>query len=175
MRYAVYFWILLAVVFLGCDQGVYAQRYTEIPASPDFVAAYDIAHELSDCVGGSRVVATASTFSMYPLLDWDTLVVVAPVRIEDVRIGDIVMFRDLDSRGGRMILHRVRRILIKGGRLITRGDHLDRDDPHPVTSERLVGRAMFLIYFDRSNDVRPVLHAYPTPRRNARTVSLCGQ
>lgn len=55
--------------------------------------------------------------------------------VEDVRIGDIITFRD----GHTLVTHRVVRINQNGG-LVTRGDANDTDDAKAVTSNALVSK-----------------------------------
>lgn len=108
----------------------------------------------------------ASTYSMYPTLDWDSIVVVAPISIESVQVGDVVCFRDQRSENQRMIVHRVEKILRKEHRLVTRGDNLERADLLPVGSSELIGKAVYAVYFDRAGERRPVERSLPTPPRN---------
>lgn len=61
---------------------------------------------------------------------------VAPVGMEQVRVGDVVVFRAPGS--GRLVVHRV--IGIAGGGLVVRGDANRRADATPVTGSELVGK-----------------------------------
>lgn len=143
-----------------------------MPQTGAFVEAYEKAQSLAQEFPGSRVVSVASTYSMYPLLDWDSLVVIAPVGIEQVRVGDIICFQDNGLDGARTLLHRVERISVKGGRLVTRGDYLAEADPHLVFSDNLMGKAVYIIYFDRSVEQRPVNFSMPAQKRPEQVVKL---
>jgi signal peptidase I len=167
------FGALVAVMLAGLAvQPLHAQRLAEMPQTPAFAEAYDKALALAKEFPGSRVVTVASTYSMYPTLDWDSLVVVAPTSLNQVRVGDVVCFRDKNLEESRTILHRVERIMVKGGRLVTRGDHLEQPDPHPVPADALVGKAVYVVYFDRTGEQRPVSFSMPTLKRCETVVKL---
>jgi len=165
--------VFVAAVLAGISiQPLHAQRLAEMPQTPAFAAAYDRALALAKEFPGSRVVAVASTYSMYPTLDWDSLVVVAPASLKQVRVGDVVCFKDKGPEGPRTILHRVERILVKDGRLVTRGDHLEQSDPHQVPSDALVGKVVYVVYFDRTSEKRSVSFSLPTLKRREAVVKL---
>jgi len=149
-----------------------AQRSITMPPTGAFTEAYGTALSLAKGFPGSRVVAVASTYSMYPTLDWDSIVVIAPVLLNQVQVGDVVCFRDKSLDGAHTILHRVERIMVKDGRLVTRGDHLDHPDPHLVVAEALVGKAVYVVYFDRTGEKRTASFAMPSPKRQERIVKL---
>jgi signal peptidase I len=153
-------------------QPLRAQRSVEMPQTQAFTQAYGTALSLAKAFSGSRVVAIASTYSMYPLLDWDSIVVIVPASLSEIRVGDVVCFRDKDSDVSHTILHRVERILVKDGRLVTRGDRLDHVDPHLVFADSLVGKAVYVVYFDRTGEQRTVSLSMPTPKRTERIVKL---
>ena len=65
--------------------------------------------------------------------------VVEPVAPEDVRLGDVVLFRQAGPDGEQQeVVHRV--VARAPGGLVTRGDRNRRADQEPVTQENLVGR-----------------------------------
>lgn len=70
-----------------------------------------------------------------------TLVVDAPVRLGDVRVGDVVTYRP--PPGGRPITHRV--VSIRAAGLTTRGDVNGAADPWRLTQPELIGRAVLII------------------------------
>jgi signal peptidase I len=117
-------------------------------------------------------MTVASTYSMYPTIDWDSIVVVVPTSLDQVKVGDVVCFRDARLDGTHTVLHRVEKIFVKDHRLVTRGDHLDRADPHAVGAEALVGKAVYVVYFDRIGEKRPVDYAMPTPARSEQIMRL---
>ena len=167
--------MLFSLVSIGCFvvQPVQAQRSVEMPQTRSFVDAYGTALSLAKEYPGSQVVAIASTYSMYPQLDWDSIVVLAPTSLGQIRVGDVVCFRDKSLDGPHTIMHRVQQILVNDGRLVTRGDHLDRADPRPVRADALVGRAVYVVYFDRTGEQRTVGFSMPAPKRTERVVKLC--
>ena len=162
----------MAIVVCLAVQPVWAGSSVAMPQTDAFAAAYETAQSLAKEFPGSRLVSVASTYSMYPMIDWDSIVVIAPASLNQVRVGDVVCFRDSRMDGPRTVLHRVERILAKDGRLVTRGDHLEHADPHLVLAESLVGRAVYIVYFDRSGEQRPVSFAMAAPKRSERVVKL---
>ena len=148
------------------------QRSVDMPQTLAYTEAYETALSLAQEFPGSRVVAVASTYSMYPIFDWGSIVVIAPASLDQVKVGDVVCFRDNSLDGPHTILHRVERIVVKDKRLVTRGDHLDQPDPHQVMADSLVGKAVYVVYFDRSGEQRPVSFSMPSPRRTERIVKL---
>lgn len=166
------FTILLAFFGLALAQHAQAEHLVEIPQSKAFTEAYQVARNLAEQHPGGRLMSVASTYSMYPKLDWDSIIVVAPVSIDQVQVGDIVCFRDQSFDSQRKIVHRVVKILRKDHRLITRGDNLDRADLHPVGADTLIGKVAYIVYFDRTGQQRHVDHELPTPTRQERVIRL---
>lgn len=162
-------WVLL---LLAITQSAHAGQGVAMPQTRSFFDAYKVALQLSQSYPGSRVMSIESTYSMYPTLDWDSIVVIAPVSIEAVQVGEVVCFLDPRVDGRRMIAHRVEKILQKDHRLVTRGDNLDRADLHPVGANTLIGRVVYAVYFDRTGERRPVDHALPTPARHEQVLRL---
>jgi signal peptidase I len=163
--------VLASIALIGIPF-LQAHGSVAMPQTAAFAEAYNTAQALAKDFPGSRVVTVASTYSMYPMLDWDSIVVIAPASLDQVKVGDVVCFRDRQLDGSHTILHRVERISNKDGRLVTRGDHLERADPHQVFAESLVGKAVYIIYFDRSGEQRPVSYAMAAPKRSERVVKL---
>ena len=87
--------------------------------------------------------------SMLPTLEGGDLVVVQPVSISDVKVGDIIVYNDLCSTGGESVIHRV--VGFQSGGLITKGDNNRGTDQTsgiadgPITQQCLVGRVVFVI------------------------------
>ena len=81
---------------------------------------------------------TATGGSMGPTLRAGDRLVVEHVSSENVAIDDVIAF----YRDGRVIAHRVVRILdSRRGPFVTRGDALDSDDP-PVEFDQVIGRVL---------------------------------
>lgn len=156
----------------GLAQTLRAQRVVDMPQTRSFTDAYQIALNLANEHPGSRVLTVASTFSMYPTIDWDSIVVIVPTALEQIKVGDVVCYRDQRLDGTHTILHRVEKILVKDHRLMTRGDNLERTDPRPVNAAALIGKAVYIVYFDRMGEKRPVDYAMPTPSRREQIVPL---
>jgi signal peptidase I len=77
---------------------------------------------------------------------------IEPVRVADVRHGDVVVYRGQKEAGeSEEIVHRVVAITPDG--LVTRGDNNPRVDDMPVSQEALLGR---VTHVERAGRVHPV-------------------
>jgi len=95
--------------------------------------------------------------SMVPTLEQGDLVVIQPVTMSDIHIGDIIVYGPPCSEEGIDVIHRV--VGIEGGGFITQGD--DRaTNPYtdqasdiangPITQACLVGKVVFIVpYIER--------------------------
>jgi len=87
--------------------------------------------------------------SMLPTLEGGDLVVIQSVPIDQIHVGDIIVYNGLCSAGGESVVHRVVNITAQG--LITKGDNNARTDQEygiaisPITSQCLEGKAVFVI------------------------------
>jgi len=87
--------------------------------------------------------------SMLPTLEGGDLVVIQNVPINQIHVGDIIVYNGLCSAGGESVVHRVVNITAQG--LITKGDNNAMTDQgygiaiSPITSQCLVGKAVFVI------------------------------
>jgi signal peptidase I len=82
----------------------------------------------------------ASGRSMYPTINAGELITVMPIATDDVRVGDIILYRSEKS----VIAHRVEKIdkSFHGvTRLLLRGDASESRD-QPVLSEQILGRVV---------------------------------
>jgi signal peptidase len=86
---------------------------------------------------------TVLTGSMVPTLRVGDVVVEKAVRPEQVRIGDIVTFRD-PARRGRLITHRVTSIAIRGGQAAvhTKGDANTAGEEWSIATTEQLGRVV---------------------------------
>ena len=96
--------------------------------------------------------------SMWPTLESGDLVVIQPVSMNDVHVGDIIVYGPPCSAGGSSVIHRVVDGT-EGGGFITQGD--DRTtNPYtdqnsyiangPITQDCLIGRVVFVVpYIER--------------------------
>jgi signal peptidase I len=83
------------------------------------------------------------TGSMVPAIDPGDIVVTAPVRADQLDVGDIIVVRDPTRRGGSYT-HRVVTVL-QDGRVITRGDANPVVDGVPVVGDRVLGRVVLVV------------------------------
>jgi signal peptidase len=86
---------------------------------------------------------TVLTGSMVPTLRVGDVVVEQAVRPEQVRVGDIVTFRD-PARRGRLITHRVTSIAIRGGQAAvhTKGDANTAGEEWSIATTEQLGRVV---------------------------------
>lgn len=102
--------------------------------------AIAIAQQTADALGG-RVFTIAPTGSMKPTLDENSVVAVETVTYDNLRPGDIVIYRD---EAGLPIVHRLHHK--DGNRWIVLGDNNSTVDRETVTPANLVGRVCAIFY-----------------------------
>ena len=88
---------------------------------------------------GSQIM-TVTSDSMVPTLKPNDIIIVEPVSIDTIKVGDIIAF-DSHTEGVGIIAHRAIEIFETGGEIgiDTKGDHLDEPDLWTVHDEDLVG------------------------------------
>ena len=88
---------------------------------------------------GSQIM-TVTSDSMVPTLKPNDIIIVEPVSIDTIKVGDIIAF-DSHTEGIGIIAHRAIEIFEEGGEIgiDTKGDHLDEPDLWIVHDEDLVG------------------------------------
>jgi hypothetical protein len=86
---------------------------------------------------------------MYPLLDWDTIVVSVPVDYSSIKVGDIICYRANNEK----VLHRV--IRKTSSYLVLQGDNLIRPDSVTPGPGQTYQKAIAAFYFDRMSDTKP--------------------
>lgn len=96
--------------------------------------------------------------SMLPTLESGDLVVIQPVSMNDVHVGDIIVYGPPCSAGGSSVIHRVVNGT-KGGGFITQGDdritnpNIDQNSNianGPITQDCLIGKVVFVVpYIER--------------------------
>jgi signal peptidase len=82
------------------------------------------------------------TESMEPTINVDDMIIYRKASIEDVKIGDVIVFRSLDSHlNGSAITHRVVETANVNGAisLTTKGDNNASADYNPVTADNFYG------------------------------------
>ena len=105
------------------------------PFECDALEFYDVCEELVNAGAVFRLEVRG--WSMYPLLKDRDVVEIAPIDINELRIGDVVFFRS----GKRLLAHRIVGFVAdeQGIRLRVRGDSYRQEDP-PVAETDLIGR-----------------------------------
>ena len=88
---------------------------------------------------GSQIM-TVTSDSMVPTLKPNDIIIVEPVSIDTIKVGDIIAF-DSHTEGIGIIAHRAIEIFETGGEIgiDTKGDHLDEPDLWTVHDDDLVG------------------------------------
>jgi len=87
--------------------------------------------------------------SMLPTLEGGDLVVIQNVPVNQIHVGDIVVYNSLCSTGGESVVHRVINITSEG--LITKGDNNPYTDQSsgiasgPIIQQCLEGKVVFVI------------------------------
>ena len=87
--------------------------------------------------------------SMLPTLEGGDLVVIQNVPVDQIHVGDIVVYNSLCSTGGESVVHRVINITSAG--LITKGDNNPYSDQSsgiasgPIVQQCLEGKVVFVI------------------------------
>ena len=87
--------------------------------------------------------------SMLPTLEGGDLVVIQNVPINQIHVGDIIVYNNLCSSGGESVVHRVVSNTSEG--LITKGDNNPETDQasgiaiSPITSQCLEGKVVYVI------------------------------
>ena len=85
-----------------------------------------------------------ATRSMYPVLDWDSIVIMEDAPFRDLWIGDIVNYRI--GKDATFIHRIVRRN--PDGSFVVKGDSLNQADTTPLTPQNYISRAYMVIYYD---------------------------
>jgi signal peptidase len=89
-------------------------------------------------------------FSMLPTLEGGDLVVIQGTSIDQIHVGDIIVYNGLCSVSGQSVIHRVIQVTSSG--LITKGDNNPEPDQFlheiangPITQQCLEGKVVFVI------------------------------
>jgi signal peptidase len=84
--------------------------------------------------------------SMVPVMQVGDVIVVKEINPEDVKLKDIIAFKDPGGKPDSLVTHRVKEIF-RGETLSfqTKGDAVEDQDPFIVTAEEVVGKTMFVI------------------------------
>ena len=84
-------------------------------------------------------MAAITSGSMWPLLhEGDMVFIRGNIKKEDVKVGDVIIWRAAENELG-FIIHRV--VAVREKDFVTKGDANFTDDP-PVTYDRIIGRAV---------------------------------
>ncbi len=107
----------------------------------DQATAIRHARTIADTLNG-KVWGISDTGSMLPTLTPSSVVVVAPVAYDEIKVGDIITFtRPIDDA---TVAHRVIKI-DRYGRIWTQGDSAERNDG-VLTPDRLNGRVVAILH-----------------------------
>lgn len=89
-------------------------------------------------------ILTVSGTSMNPSITQDDVVIVSPVDIKYLKIGDIITYRRNIDGKSVTITHRIVDIIvdINGGIIKTKGDSLSSEDRYDVNSKNIVGKVI---------------------------------
>ena len=105
-----------------------------------------ISRFLTVLTGAAYPLSVVSSSSMKPSLNKGDIVPWIPCDVDDVKIGDVVVYRSVH---GYLMIHRI--VDERGGRFITRGDannYTDQEGPHVpeplIGEENLCGRAIMV-------------------------------
>lgn len=81
--------------------------------------------------------------SMLPTLSLKSLIVIAPIEYEDLKIGDIITMKaSANSTTGITFTHRIVEVDESTGWFITKGDNNPNKDSNPVNPDRVVGKVV---------------------------------
>jgi signal peptidase len=77
--------------------------------------------------------------SMYPIFKRGDIIIIKPVKIEDLSVGDVVLYQS----GKRMVAHRLIKKCINNGKMtfVMKGDSFPDFDP-PVYPEDVIGKVI---------------------------------
>lgn len=107
--------------------------------------AFAAATTLSTVIADSKVWSVQETHSMEPIIWGNCYLVAEPVKVEDIRPGDIILYK----RGSKVILHTC--VGNSAGRLTMKGYNNFDGDNQPnqfITQDEVVGRYVGQIVFD---------------------------
>lgn len=132
--------------------GALEDRYPPMPAKEEYArTAVHLAHLL-----GGTAMRVANTHSMEPVITSADLLVLKPVALSDLRIGDIIVYRR-QFDGGMLIGHRV--VSMRARSVETKGDNLWKKDDDLVTQTMLVGRVE-LVVNGQTGEIRDMLASH---------------
>ncbi len=115
----------------------------EAPGSAlDAKTALIAANAIAAHVPGARVFAVGATGSMRPVFSEKAFLVVEPAPYEQLKIGDIILYRHPQFQSP--VVHRILERHAQG--FWTKGDYCDRPDSVYVTTENYVMRVFAIIY-----------------------------
>lgn len=111
-------------------------------------AAMTVALSLARTVRGTSIHGVRGTGSMRPLFDANALVLSEAVAFDELRIGDIVLFRHPTLEA--TVVHRIVEKRPRG--FWTKGDHNGRMDDVLVTRGNYLGRVYGILYTSRPTE-----------------------
>ncbi len=100
--------------------------------------------------------------SMYPTLKINDIIIVKNVPIDDIQVGDIIVFKS-PLNPQTPIVHRVINIIedVGGSKIfITKGDNNPTPDPWTVSEDLILGKVIYVV--PQIGVIPKILNAYPT-------------
>ncbi len=144
--------LALSMLLLGCVSHRNPTHNTALPVNPaSSLVGPSEPLKLLPNTGKLYGALLAPTGSMVPtLLDYDLVLYTKDYEFEDIRIGDIVLFRDPSSRkeNPTLVCHRV--VYRNRLYLTTKGDNNLVKDPFPVGEDLIYAVAVGVIREDRN-------------------------
>lgn len=100
---------------------------------------------ISNLSGNTVFIAGSTTMwvktdSMEPTIPARSYVIVKQTKVEDVKVGDVIVFVSDDPvLGGAYNMHRVVEIVNGGAEFVTRGDHNLANDEYTAKADKVIG------------------------------------
>gem|GEM_PF-3928581 len=117
-----------------------------------------VAAKVAPAVEGTEVHIVASSGSMRPAFDDNTVLLSEPAPFGELQVGDIVIYRR--KQDSAPIAHRI--LEQRDGGYWTKGDYNDKMDDELVTEENYLGRVYGILFTTRSGKA-PLPDALRTP------------
>lgn len=151
-HYGIAWAFALSMLLLGCVSHRNPTHNTALPVNPasSLVGPSDPLDLLPNS-GKIYGAYLAPTGSMVPtLLDYDLILYTKDYEFEDIRVGDIVLYRDPSNRkeSPTLVCHRV--VYRNRLYLTTKGDNNLISDPFPIGEELIYAVAVGVIREDRT-------------------------
>lgn len=91
-----------------------------------------------------QILVSEGSYSMYPLIVPGDVLLVRPVLVRDLKVGDVIVFRPIIANGSTTC-HEVVSIS-KEGHVVTKGINNSHNDPFWTVQSRIVGKVWSFYY-----------------------------